>query len=288
MTAGSHNPTSTAPGDEYELVVQRIVGQLAKRAQVDTTRLEHDVDVEGRATANQIDVLWDFTDADGKGHRVAFEARDHKNRIKQSSLHAFRSVIDDIQSEERPVEGVMVTTTGYQSGATRIAETYGLLVLELRPPTPQDLANRLESVVVTMNPVIPVITAIGIEVIDMTDAEAWEERDPWAPLEIQEDEPGRVPVSLQRVLTDGEIGTLDAPRALHRVQRVFDRPATLLLNHRPVAILHAVAATVGSSSAPPVTVTVGGLKSVAWMLRDALNGSRLWFGDHGAIWSTDS
>ena len=93
------------------------------------------------ATANQIDVLWDFTDADGKGHRVAFEARDHKNRIKQSSFHAFRSVIDDTQSEERPVEGVMVTTTGYQSDATRIAETYGLLVLELRPPTPQDLAN---------------------------------------------------------------------------------------------------------------------------------------------------
>ena len=40
MTAGSHNPTSTAPGDEYEPVVQRIVGRLAKRAQVDTTRLE--------------------------------------------------------------------------------------------------------------------------------------------------------------------------------------------------------------------------------------------------------
>jgi hypothetical protein len=51
VTAGSHNPTSTAPGDEYELVVQRIVGQLAKREQVDTTRLEHDVDVQGRATA---------------------------------------------------------------------------------------------------------------------------------------------------------------------------------------------------------------------------------------------
>jgi hypothetical protein len=278
----------TIPGDEYELVVQSIVSQLAKRAGVDTTRLEHDVDLVGRATTNQIDVLWDFTDADGKAHRVVFEARDYKNPIKQGSLHAFRSVVDDVQSEDRRVDGVMVTTTGYQRGAKRIADTYGLLVLELRPPTPDDLANRLEAVVITINPVIPVVTDIAIEVVDMLDPKAWEIRDPWAPLEIQEEGSDQAPLALQRVLTDGELGTLDAPRALHRVERVFESPATLALNHQPVATLHAVAAKVGSSAAPPVTVTVGGLKSVAWMLRDALSGSRLWFGEHGAIWNTNS
>lgn len=287
MTTRGDNRPPAAPGDDYELVVQHIVGQLAKRAQVETTRLEHDVDVQGRATTNQIDVLWDFTDADDKRHRIVFEARDHKNPIKQGSLHAFRSVVDDIQSDTRPVEGVMVTTTGYQQGAKRVAETYGLLVLELRPPTPHDLDNRLEAIVVTINPVIPVVTEVGIEVIDMLDPAAWESRDPWAPLEIQSD-PDQMTISLQRVLTDGELGTLDAPRALHRVQRLFEPAATLLLNHKPVATLHAVSATVGSSAAPPVTVTVGGLKTVAWMLRDALSGSRLWFGEHGAVWSTDS
>ena len=38
-----------APG-EYEIVVQSIVRNLAKRSRVETTRLEHDVDVSGRAT----------------------------------------------------------------------------------------------------------------------------------------------------------------------------------------------------------------------------------------------
>ena len=135
----------TAPGDEYELVVQSIVGHLAKRAGVETTRLEHDVDVIGRATTNQIDVLWDFTDAVGKPHRVVFEARDHSNPIKQASLHAFRSVVDDVQSGDRPVEGIMVTTTGYQRGAKRIAETYGLLFLSCaypRPPTLRTASKR--------------------------------------------------------------------------------------------------------------------------------------------------
>jgi hypothetical protein len=242
----------------------------------------------GQATTNQIDVLWDFTDAAGKPHRVAFEARDHKNPIKQASLHAFRSVVDDIQSEDRPVDGVMVTTTGYQSGAKRIAETYGLLVLEFRPPTTADLANRVETVVITINLVVPVVTDVSIEVVEMLDPEAWANRDPWAPLEIQHEASDQAPPSLQRLLTDGELGTLDAPRALHRVQRAFDPPATLMLDHQPVAALHAVAATVGSSAAPPVTVTVGGPKSVAWMLRDALTGARLWLGENGEIWSTDS
>ncbi|MGA7419311.1 MAG: ATP-binding protein, partial [Acidimicrobiales bacterium] len=39
-----------APSDEYEIVVQDIVSGLAKRAGVETTRLEHDVEVTGRAT----------------------------------------------------------------------------------------------------------------------------------------------------------------------------------------------------------------------------------------------
>jgi hypothetical protein len=58
--------------DEYELIVQEIVTQLSKRAQVDTTRIEHNVKVQGRATGNQIDVLWDFNDAEGKPRRIVF------------------------------------------------------------------------------------------------------------------------------------------------------------------------------------------------------------------------
>jgi hypothetical protein len=120
------------------------------------------------------------------------------------------------------------------------------------------------------------------------DPEALENRDPWAPLEILEEGSDQAPLALQQVLTDGEVGTLEAPRALHRVERVYEPPATVALNQQPVPTLHCVAATVGSSAAPPMTLTVGGLKSVAWMLRDALSGSRLWFGEDSGVCSTDS
>lgn len=79
--------------------------QLSKRAQVDTTRIAHNVKVHEQATDNQIDVLWDFNDAEGKPRRIVFEAPSYKDTIKQGALHAFRSVVDDIQDEARPVEG---------------------------------------------------------------------------------------------------------------------------------------------------------------------------------------
>ena len=137
-----------------------------------------------------------------------------------------------------------------------------------------------------MKPVVPVVNDIAIEVVEMLDDDAWANRDPWAPHDVQRD--GQEPVPLQHILTQGELGTFEVPRALHSVSRTFDPPALLLLNRRPVARLRAAGATVGSSAAPPLTVTVGGLKSVAWMLRDAISSASLWFGEHGKIWSTDS
>jgi hypothetical protein len=58
------------------------------------------------------------------------------------------------------------------SAAKRIAETYGLLVLELRLPTTGDLEKRLEALVITINPMIPVVTDVAIEVMELLDAEA--------------------------------------------------------------------------------------------------------------------
>ena len=51
-------------------------------------------------------------------------------------------MIDDI-SDGIQTTGVMVTRTGYQAGAKRVADTYGLIVVELRVPTPEDTRDRL-------------------------------------------------------------------------------------------------------------------------------------------------
>ena len=276
---------NSAPGDEYEELVREIVGRLASRAEVETTNIERDVRVPGRATPNQIDVLWDFDDASGCPRRVVFEARHYKDPIKQGALHAFRSVVDDIQDDARPVLGVMVTTTGYQPGAQRVAETYGVLVLELRRPTSTDFDNRVTKVSVTFTPVIPVVQDITFDFVEIMNQDALVERSPWDPIYLRQ-AGGNEMVSLQHLLTDGELGTVEAPRGLHAVRRTFDVPATLFAGQEAVATVSAVGATVGSSAAPPVTITINGLESVAWMLRDAVSDARVWFGADDKVWAT--
>jgi hypothetical protein len=284
---GLASASVSKPGDDYEQAVHELVGRLAIRAAVETTRLDHNVVVAGRATPNQIDVLWDFNDAAGQQHRVVFEARVRGRPVEQKDLHAFRSVVEDIQDVERPVVGVMVTTTGYQAGAKRIAETYGLLVLELRLPTEVDLDGRVTAISFILNVAVPVIENLTIEAIEVLDGQALEERAPWDPLEVglKDNEPL---IRLEQVLVEGELGSLEIPSSLHLVRRVFDPPATLFLDRKRVATVGAVSATVGSSAAPPVTFTVGGIEGLALMLRDALSGARLWFAQDGHIWSTDS
>src|ERR1035437_3235691 len=52
----------------------------------------------------------------------------------------------------------MVTTTGYQSGAQRVADTYGIVILELRAPTERDLANRWRSARIELVSRMPQVT----------------------------------------------------------------------------------------------------------------------------------
>jgi hypothetical protein len=269
---------------EYERLVERLVGELVPSASVVTDAVKRDVRLRGRSTTNQIDVLWDLTDAAGQSRRIVFEARAYGRPVHQGRLHEFRSVVDDIQDRQRPVTGVMVTTTGYQSGARRVASTYELVVLELREPTAEDLAGRVASMNVTVNLQVPVVRDLRFEVV-----EAYDEAGAAGGLvvlgDVEVDGPsGRVP--LTRVL-DGELGALNAPRPPHAVRRVFDPPVGLWIEGVKVATARAVDAVVGDAPPPPATFVVGGLHDVAWMIRDALSGARTWIAeDDGRVWRT--
>jgi hypothetical protein len=257
-------------------------------AEVTTTRLEHDVQVAGRATSNQIDVLWDFTDAAGRGHRMIFEAKSYARAIDQGKLHALRSVVDDIEDESRPVTGAMVTTRGYQRGARNIAETYGLLVLELRPPEPADLQNRITEIRIQAEVQRPVITDVqfrAIETYDESTNGTMQAVEHITLVPRAGDRGVRQP--LRTVLTAGELGKLGSPRRLHRVVRTFDPPVELWVEGRRTALLQGVEATVGESTIRPAAVTVGGLRSLAYVLRDALTDARVWFAANSRVWETD-
>src|ERR1017187_2762017 len=129
----------------YQELTEELMRRLGAADGITTLRLEREVPVSGRANDNCIDVLWEVEGVSGERVRLLFECRSYKRRINQQALHSWRSIVDDVSEPGVETIGVMVTTTGYQSGAQRVADTYGIVILELRAPTERDLANRWRS-----------------------------------------------------------------------------------------------------------------------------------------------
>lgn len=273
------NPPNSA---EYERLVETLVRRLAESAPVLTERIRWDEDIEGRATTNQIDVVWDFVDEVGQRHRVVFEARSYKSDIKQGQLHAFRSVVDDIQNQTRPVMGVMVTTARYQAGAKAVASTYGVVVLELREPGDGELDGHLQQIILKAAPVAAVVENVRFDAVELLSENLASGVATLGSFEVVGADEQAIAVG--HLLCYGELGTPNELRPVHEVRRDFDPPALLRIEGHEAARICAVTAAVGDFVGPPVTATVAGPEAVAWLLCNALTGAKAWIAENGECW----
>lgn len=271
---------------DYEELTRTLVETFARVTGVQTTRLERNVELPGAATVNRIDVVWEFRNGSGAPFRVLFECRSYASRITQQALHSWRSVVDDSASSELTTVGVMVTTTGYQSGAQRVAETYGIIICELRAPTAKDLANRVSRVEITILPRFTRITDFNLVPTQMLSTSMTMS----GPLsEFLIEHPDGTSVSVQELLLDGELSIAgDPPMPAHRVARAFDPPLVLKQIDSPIALVEEISATVEEVGSEPIAIVVGALERVAWMVADTINGSDVWFARDGKIWQTPS
>ena len=115
---------------EYERFTQEIYQQLVNLDVVRTTKVQHDVKLEGRSgQKHQIDVYWEYEIA-GNKHRVAIECKNYNTLVPIGKVRDFKGVLDDLNG----VNGIMVTKVGYQEGAKKYAQEYGISLKELRTP----------------------------------------------------------------------------------------------------------------------------------------------------------
>ena len=115
---------------EYERFTQEIYQQLVNLDVVRTTKVQHDVKLEGRSGhMHQIDVYWEYEIA-GNKHRVAIECKNYNTLVPIGKVRDFKGVLDDLNG----VNGIMVTKVGYQEGAKKYAQEYGISLKELRTP----------------------------------------------------------------------------------------------------------------------------------------------------------
>lgn len=90
-----------------------------------------------------------------------------------------------------------------------------------------------------------------------------------------------IEMPLADVLLTGELSAFDAPTPPHRVERSFDPPATLLDAGMAVARVRRVSAVVGERQGEPSTTTIGGRDRLAWILKETLGGTCVWFTKDG-------
>ena len=115
---------------EYERLTQEIYRQLGQATEVNAANVQHNVKLEGRSgQKHQIDVYWEYG-KDGKAHRVAIECKNYSRRISLEKVCAFKGVLDDLDG----VSGIMVSKVGFQKGAKKYAQQYGISLKELRTP----------------------------------------------------------------------------------------------------------------------------------------------------------
>lgn len=269
----------------YEEVTEELIGRLGAANGVTTLGLKRDVLLGGRATHNRIDVLWEFERASGQRVRVLFECRSYARRINQQALHSWRSVVDDVAEPGIETIGVMVTTTGYQSGAQRVADSYGIGILELRVPTERDLANRVHAIRLEFVARTPQVRDVAIDAIeqlgeDSTVSGALGEF-------VLNFEDGTRELLMDHLLR-GELAPLaEPPTKPHRVTRTFASPVLLRHGEKSLARVVAIRATVGEVQGAPAVVEETAAE-IAWMLVDTLTGSHAWFAVDGRIWQTPS
>lgn len=114
----------------YELFTREIYQLLVNIDTVRTVQVQHNVKLEGRSgQKHQIDVYWEYEIA-GNKHRVAIECKNYSNLVPISKVRDFKGVLDDLND----VNGIMVTKIGYQEGAKKYAQEYGISLKELRSP----------------------------------------------------------------------------------------------------------------------------------------------------------
>ncbi len=127
---------------EYEKLTQSIYQAILKSESIENISVEHNVGVKGKSgVTHQIDVLWHFKLANIE-HTVLVECKNYATNITLEKVRNFHSVLDDIGN----ARGLIVTKTGFQSGASEFAQFNGIGLKVLRKPTELDWEGRIKEI----------------------------------------------------------------------------------------------------------------------------------------------
>ena len=115
---------------KYEIFTQEIYNEILKNLYVKNIEVKHNVKLTGKSgQKHQIDVYWEYQ-YDNTTFKIAIECKNYNHTVSIGKVRDFFGVLYDLEE----VKGIMVTKKGYQEGAKKFGEHYGIDLMELREP----------------------------------------------------------------------------------------------------------------------------------------------------------
>ena len=159
-TSSTKSASKTAQGTSYEKFVQGLYRTLHDADGFELVDVERNKIVKGRSGCNhQIDVYWEFKIA-GTTYKTAIECKAYNSAVSIGRVRDFYVVLADVPN----LQGVFVSLFGFQSGARKYADHYGINLKEIRKPSDEDWEGRVENIHLRFYIVEPRITAIKPDV----------------------------------------------------------------------------------------------------------------------------
>ena len=114
---------------------------------VKNINVQHNIKLSGKSGCNhQIDVYWEF-EMMGIKHCVAIECKNYSSEVSVGKMRDFFGVLHDVGN----TNGIFVTKVGYQSGAEKFANYYGIVLKVLKFPTMIDWKDRVKNIEININ-----------------------------------------------------------------------------------------------------------------------------------------
>lgn len=115
---------------EFELFTQRVYRKLESKGVFKRSLVKHNEKLMGKSGCeHQVDVYWEYEN-EGIVHRVAIECKNYNSHVPIGKVRDFYGVLQDLDN----VRGIMVSSKGYQDGAKKYADFYGISLKKLRRP----------------------------------------------------------------------------------------------------------------------------------------------------------
>ena len=270
------------PSTEYEELVRDVYQALHDAEHPGTVEVLHNRKLPGDSGCeHQIDVLWKVKPegAGGMISTVAIECKHYKDTVEVGPVRDFFGVLHDTGAK-----GIFATKRGFQRGARKFADRYGIGLVEVRPPEDADWEGRVRSVGVEFNAVVPENVRISV----IPDDE-WATQEGLSPAGVESfacfagesqifDGAGRVVVSDLRVLV-GNL-SVDEIRSGNTVRKY---PNHFLVHPKGGRLKIRGVQIVNDSASNTETTTSDGTEIVRAILKEVSTGEIKLFDKYGGV-----